>query len=108
MKGSNNCDNIYYEKESINSDLIEFLLSGLILLSMIALIITLYKYETPVAIYLRIKDVINGLNYGSKIKKINDESARGMRLPLGATAAGMRALRNERRRIKTEAAPRTA
>lgn len=37
------------------------------------LIFALYKYETPVAIYLRIKDAFNGLSYGNKIKKINDE-----------------------------------
>lgn len=37
------------------------------------LIFALYKYETPVAIYLRIKDAFTGLNYGNKIKRINDE-----------------------------------
>lgn len=45
----------------------------IILVGIVALIFGLYKYETPVAIYLRIKDALSGLNYGSKIKRINDE-----------------------------------
>mgnify|MGYP003303102824 CR=1 FL=1 len=60
-----------YQQNSIS----EYVPIIAIVIGMGALIFVLYKYETPVAIYLRIKDVINGLNYGSKIKKINDESA---------------------------------
>jgi hypothetical protein len=37
------------------------------------LIFALYKYESPVSIYYRIKDAISGMNYGKKIKKIKDE-----------------------------------
>lgn len=58
----------YYEKESINSDLTEFLLSGLTLLSLVALIITLYKYETPISIYYKIKDYFSGVSFSKKIK----------------------------------------
>jgi len=58
----------YYEKETINSDLIEFLLSGLTLLSLISLIITLYKYETPISIYYKIKDYFSGVSFSKKIK----------------------------------------
>lgn len=58
----------YYEKESINSDLIEFLLSGLTLLSLISLIITLYKYETPISIYYKVKDYFSGISFSKKIK----------------------------------------
>ena len=58
----------YYEKESINSDLIEFLLSGLTLLSLISLIITLYKYETPISIYYKVKDYFSGVSFSKKIK----------------------------------------
>ena len=58
----------YYEKESINSDLIEFLLSGLTLLSLISLIITLYKYETPFSIYYKVKDYFSGVSFSKKIK----------------------------------------
>lgn len=60
-----------YQQNSIS----EYVPIIAIVIGMGALIFVLYKYETPVAIYLRIKDVINGLNYGGKIKKINDESA---------------------------------
>lgn len=58
----------YYEKESINSELIEFLLSGLAFLSMVALIITIYKYETPISIYYKVKDYFSGVSYSKKIK----------------------------------------
>ena len=42
----------------------------IILVGIVALIFGLYKYETPVAIYLRIKDALSGLNYGNKNGKI--------------------------------------
>ena len=45
----------------------------IVLVGIIALIFGLYKYETPVALYLKIKDSLSGLKYGSKIKRINDE-----------------------------------
>jgi len=58
----------YFEKETINSDLIEFSLIILLILTFAALIITIYKYETPISIYYKIKDYFSGLSYGKKIK----------------------------------------
>lgn len=58
----------YYEKESINSELIEFLLICLTFLSIVSLIITLYKYETPTSIYYKVKDYLNAISYSRKIK----------------------------------------
>ncbi len=46
---------------------------SLILIGSISLVFWLYKYETPVSIYLRIKDSVNGMNQGNKIKKIKDD-----------------------------------
>lgn len=58
----------YYEKESINLELTEFLLQETIFLFIISLIITLYKYETPVSIYYKVKDYFNAISYSKKIK----------------------------------------
>ena len=58
----------YYEKESINLDLTEFLLDSTIFLFIISLIITLYKYETPVSIYYKVKDYFNAISFSKKIK----------------------------------------
>lgn len=58
----------YFEKETINSDLFEFSLIILLILTIAALIITVYKYETPISIYYKIKDYFSGLAFGKKIK----------------------------------------
>lgn len=58
----------YYEKENINLDLTEFLLTESIILFIISLLLTLYKYETPVSIYYRIKDYLSAIAFSKKIK----------------------------------------
>ena len=58
----------YYEQETINSDLIEFALILLVILTIISLIITVYKYETPTSVLYKLKDFFSGVSYGKKIK----------------------------------------
>lgn len=58
----------YFERESMNSKMIEFALNLTTSLAIITLMITLYKYETPISIYYKIKDYFSGIKYGKKIK----------------------------------------
>lgn len=58
----------YFEQDNINSELIEFALILLVILTIISLIITLYKYETPTSIFYKVKDFFSGISYGKKIK----------------------------------------
>lgn len=58
----------YFEQASMNSELIEFSLIILVILTVIALITTVYKYETPTSIFYKLKDFFSGVSYGKKIK----------------------------------------
>lgn len=58
----------YFEQDNMNSELIEFALILLVILTIISLIITIYKYETPTSIYYKTKDFFSGVTYGKKIK----------------------------------------
>ena len=57
-----------YEQGTINSDLIEYLFIGLTILSLITIVIALYKYETPISIYYKAKDYFSGISQSKKIK----------------------------------------
>ncbi len=59
----------YYEEGNVNLELTDFLLSGSIFLFISALLMTLYKYETPISIYYKTKDYFSAVSYGKKIKR---------------------------------------
>lgn len=60
---------VYFnETEQVNSDIVKMGIISAIILSLILIIISLHKYETPIALYYKIKDSLSGISYGKKIK----------------------------------------
>lgn len=58
----------YNEKQNINQEIIQIGITSIIFISILSLIVSLYKYETPTALYYRVKDSLSGTSFGKKIK----------------------------------------
>lgn len=60
---------VYFNaKEQVNSDIMKMGIISAIILSLVLIIISLHKYETPIALYYKIKDSLSGISYGKKVK----------------------------------------